>query len=322
MEKQDAPFSQILEYRNWIQRLQLEEEMGPLNSAHLDVLEIEAEEMELMERAEYLKMTLRVLEEEEEEATTKAEQVGGASTRLQRAEDDAGLDGGAGGRGHDRGDDEENLREAGRGGLQFDGVRADIAAEEDANARDVDGQAAGGVGAQKGGAEESDTLVMVNGRQTVRAAKRSDMDILRSKLRVVLDQLDTLRGMDVPVHAAGALGGDRRAERGAPPADTHSGRGADGSGVGKGDRGGGHAAIRERLAGVGAGGEGGGSGGVAKSVTAGLAAELGSKWGAHRVEPREGARIAAEGTLEDAPEPCMLAQGTIDTAQRLWKFGL
>jgi hypothetical protein len=43
-----------------------------------------------------------------------------------------------------------------------------------------------------------------------------------------------------------------------------------------------------------------------------------SKWGARSVEPREGLRLAVEGTLEEAPEPCMLAQGTIDTAQRLW----
>jgi hypothetical protein len=43
-----------------------------------------------------------------------------------------------------------------------------------------------------------------------------------------------------------------------------------------------------------------------------------SKWGARSAEPREGLRLAVEGTLEEAPEPCMLAQGTIDTAQRLW----
>jgi hypothetical protein len=63
-------------------------------------------------------------------------------------------------------------------------------------------------------------------------------------------------------------------------------------------------------------------GGAAQSVAAGLAAELGSKWGLRSAEPREGARVAAEGTLEEEPEPCMLAQGTIDTAQRLWKFGV
>ena len=61
--EQDAPFARILEYRNLIRRLEIEEELGPLHLAHLDAEELEAEELELLERERYLKMTLRVLED-------------------------------------------------------------------------------------------------------------------------------------------------------------------------------------------------------------------------------------------------------------------
>jgi hypothetical protein len=264
LQKQDAPFSQILEYRNWIRRLQMEEELGPTRSADLDLLELEAEELELKERTEYLKMTLRVLEQE-------------ASTQAVHAPPR---------------DDKQDAARA-RAGEPPDGD------------------------------DEGATLVMINGRQRLRPNARGDVDVIKAKLQVVQEQLDRLRGVgeEVPApdssvrHSRDGAGDDAQgkgvgARQGAPggAASGCAGRTADGA---RDDN-----CPREHVA---WGGDG--DGGAATSVTAGLAAELGSKWGARGAEPREGARIA-EGTLEDAPEPCMLAQGTIETAQRLWKFGL
>jgi hypothetical protein len=262
LQKQDAPFSQILEYRNWIRRLQMEEELGPTRSADLDLLELEAEELELQERAEYLKMTLRVLEQE-------------ASTQAAHAAP----------------------RDA-----QQDAARA---------------------GEPPDGDDEGATLVMINGRQRLRPKARGDMDVIKAKLQVVQEQLDRLRGVGEEVPAPNSSvrrsrdgAGDDAQGNGAGARPDAAGRAASGwegrtADVARDDSG-----PREHVA---WGGDG--DGGAATSVTAGLAAELGSKWGARGAEPREGARIA-EGTLEDAPEPCMLAQGTIETAQRLWKFGL
>lgn len=323
MERQDAPFSQILEYRNWIRRLQMEEELGPLLSADLDLVELEAEELELQERAEHLKTTLLVLEEEAAAKSTAglaAISHGSHSHTLSACSD--GGQAGEQQRGYTReGSDGEN----GGGGLPFDDAREAIAQEE--AARSLDDRLRCGIrgevreSAEQGGAQGG-TLVMVNGLQTVREEVRGDVDIIKAKLRIVQDQLDHLRGVDTvevthgnsPAEGAGRTD----AQLGGPSGSSRVAGGQedlDGQCVG--------AYVGAGAVGVGGGVAGGVETGPAgRSVAAGLAAELGSKWGARTAEPREGARVAAEGTLEDAPEPCMLAQGTIDTAQRLWKFGL
>ena len=252
LEKQDAPFSQVLEYRNWIRRLQMEEELGPSRSADLDLLELEAEELELQERAEYLRMTLRVLEQ-------------AASAEAAHAPAPAA----------EGGQDPARARERGP----------------------ADGDAEGAM------------LVMIDGLQSVRPRVRGDVDVIKAKLRAVQEQLEHLRGdgEEVPAHGAGRSSSRDGAGDGARPGGA--------GGAGSGGGGSSSSSLQEHGGGARAGDC------AATSVTAGLAAELGSKWGARSAEPREGARIA-EGTLEDAPEPCMLAQGTIETAQRLWKFGL
>jgi len=315
LEKQDAPFGQVLEYRNWIRRLQIEEELGPLASADLDLVELEAEELELQERAEYLQMTLRVMEEKE---AAQSAAVISSSSYVQAVLGDG-----------EQADEQphqhtgEILGEGECVALPFQEVKAAIAKEEAALSHEVNLHC-GVRGAHRVGVEGA-VLVMVNGLQTTRATAKGDVDIIKAKLQIVQDQLDHLRGVDVVMlnnsaapaarngwtevqecDAIGSAIGGHRAAGGCEEVGASSG-----------------SAVAVADIGVicGGGGEGGmGTGAGRRSVAAGLAAELGSKWGARGQEPREGARVAAEGTLEDAPEPCMLAQGTIDTAQRLWKF--
>ena len=317
LEKQDAPFGQVLEYRNWIRRLQIEEELGPLASADLDLVELEAEELELQERAEYLQMTLRVLEEKE--AVQSAAGIS-SSSYVQ-----AGLGDGEQADKQPHRHTGEILGEGQCVALPFQQVKAAIAKEKAALSHEVNLHC-GVRGAQRGGVEGG-VLVMVNGQQTTRATAKGDVDIIKAKLQIVQDQLDHLRGVDVVMlnHSAvpaaragwtevqerdaigGAIGG-HRAAGGCEEVGASSGSAVAVTAIGLLCSGGG-AGVME-------------TGASRRSVAAGLAAELGSKWGARGQEPREGARVAAEGTLEDAPEPCMLAQGTIDTAQRLWKFAV
>ena len=272
LEKQDAPFGQILEYKNWIQRLEIEDDLGPMQIANLDQLELEAEELELQERAEYLKMTLSVLEAEERAA-------GHAACSLDKEREL--LTGVPPGHGSTR----EGVAGAGAG-CDEQGVEMVEMRGEHHNGR-RDGQ---------------------RGAQIASKGTQRDIDIIKAKLQRVDEQLDRLHGLQSS-HAGGPPAQqDASAEkcREQEQAATVSGCQVQGS--------------KQRDVVEGEGSTHGERG--AASLIAGLAAELGSKWDARGAEPREGARAAAEGTLEEAPEPCMLAQGTIDTAHRLWKFGL
>jgi hypothetical protein len=272
LEKQDAPFGQILEYKNWIQRLEIEDDLGPMHTANLDQLELEAEELELQERAEYLKMTLSVLEAEERAAGHVAcsrDQERYLLTGVPPAHGSTR----EGVAGAGAGCDEQGVEMVEMRGEHHDGRR--------------DGQ---------------------SGAQIASEGSQRDIDIIKAKLQRVEEQLDRLRGLQSS-HAGGhPAQQDTSAEKchEQEQAATVSGGQVEGS-------------KQEDLV-EGEGSTDGERG--AASLIAGLAAELGSKWDARGAEPREGARAAAEGTLEEAPEPCMLAQGTIDTAQRLWKFGL
>jgi hypothetical protein len=280
LHKQDAPFSQILEYQNWIQRLEIEDDLGPMQSANLDQLELEAEVLELQERAEYLRMTLSVLEAKEQATSSTTCAHTNTHTGAVHPEVESTRDG-----------------------------QSDIS--DKVHGREND---AGEQGGEQHGADDAGQ----------RSRPSSDIDILKAKLRKVEEQLDHIRGFD-PAHAR-ACGQSEEQESTArqPSESSRTELGGALSGKGQGGLQGGSGAGMDTAEG-GCGVEGAGcdeSGSVAASVIAGLAAELGSKWDARGAEPREGARAAAEGTIEDAPEPCMLAQGTIDTAQRLWKFGL
>ena len=280
LHKQDAPFSQVLEYENWIQRLEIEDDLGPMQSANLDQLELEAEMLELQERAEYLRMTLSVLEAKEQamDSTTCAH----SSIHTTEARSEG---------------------EAMRGG------QSDLSDRAVGRGNDSGERGGGQRGADNAGE---------------RSRPSSDIEVIKAKLRKVEDHLVHIRGFDTSHARAGGQSEEQEAAARRPGEASRTAQGGAPSAKGQGDlEGGGGAGMEggERKGGV----EGtccDESGGVARSVTAGLAAELGSKWDARGAEPREGARAAAEGTIEDAPEPCMLAQGTIDTAQRLWKFGL
>lgn len=256
-----------------------------MQTAALDQLELEAEELELVERAEYLSMTLSLLEAQESGTSWCAAVCGGDH-------------------GHE----------------SLPGVPPASEAVRDGSAGEGDGcdeHRAETQGPRVGGWQD---------RPEGNAHK--DIEIIKAKLRRVEEQLDLLRGVQAPNT------GDRLGHQNTPAARCR-GEPAEGEAGDEGD-----AAPSTLEHGVSTHGAAGqvncnkSSEGLehweglakseasASSTIAGLAAELGSKWDSHGAEPREGARAAAEGTLEEAPEPCMLAQGTIDTAQRLWKFGL
>ena len=372
LEKQDAPFARILEYRNLIRRLEIEEELGPLHLAHLDAEELEAEELELLERERYLKMTLRVLEDASGAADALPVRPP-SSHRILKAESCASPDHllpVATGREAARapelvtegGADRREHRESGPAGPDGCGLVAEdeVCSKEAGNVEDGLACNDGDVQVQSNqvacvtadGGEHSlanghdgdagSLLVMVNGRQRLKTPERSDVDILRSKLRQVQEQLALLRGVpnrerDAPTQdlcprdAARARGLAPHSVCGMPPKPGEGEMSAEGE-ERRSDQQAGRYVTNVLLEGKGGNagelevgcGKGGrivggwrGSG----SAVAGLAAEVGNKWVATGAEPREGARFAAEGTLEDAPEPCMLAQSTIQTAQRLWKFG-
>jgi len=67
LEKLDAPFVQLVDYRNWIRRLEYQED--GIMDEDIDSIEQEAEKEELEERLHLLELTLRQLETEDMESS-------------------------------------------------------------------------------------------------------------------------------------------------------------------------------------------------------------------------------------------------------------
>uniref|UniRef100_A0A7S4PQG2 PDZ domain-containing protein n=1 Tax=Guillardia theta TaxID=55529 RepID=A0A7S4PQG2_GUITH len=186
--RQKAPFAKILEYENWIKRLELEDEFGPGWVAEVDTLELQTVKEEAEERLVKLKEILKLLLSSEE----------------------------------------------GEGG---EGRIAEIAAI---------------------------------------SSKIKENETILSRVR---KNLGLASVSSVEPHQSAATGGDGEE---AVARESSKDEAAENQPSEK----------RKKL------------------VSSEVAADLGNRWKSHEAEPRQGIGVVAEGTIESAPEPCMLASTT------------
>ena len=255
LERQDAPFSQLLEYRNWIRRLQIEEELGPLHSANLDAVELEAEELELLERAQHLNTALQVVQDDARRSGPSEDE----QTKSERLVSDVHVI-------------RAKLRVVNEQLGRIRGVAADglHAPKSDSNPALATGQAAEYFAQQSGGDQ---------GGQPCDHTALANCDSDDEHRPTCSQRQHEGKDDEARLNLQNRAGDEAICEQ----APSHRG------------------------------------GKSVSTVASDLAAELGSRWSKPGGEHR-GVLVAAEGTLEDAPEPCMLAQSTVAIAQRLWRL--